>query len=222
MWGNKCSKPMWKEPAVPDSADAGSNLVLILIWVDLMKNKFIFVCGLGFFFPFQGVWLGQRGTGRKGEEKDEGLLWALPKVWAAVSRTNLEISMIYISPFLSPSLIHGGHKMNRKRDWYILTVWNAACLQKIPSKNDMSGLVFRKRAMRRVPKDRHHEADWENTSGSDNTDTEGSWERDNTKVPWKGITPTPKAPQEPISEGNTSLYSVAVPLHFTLNGLFRF
>ncbi|KAM6336868.1 caspase recruitment domain-containing protein 9 isoform 3-T3 [Alca torda] len=35
-------------------------------------------------------------------------------------------------------------------------------------------LVFRKRAMRRVPKDRHHEADWENTSGSDNTDTEGS------------------------------------------------
>ncbi|XP_075375398.1 caspase recruitment domain-containing protein 9 isoform X1 [Mycteria americana] len=32
----------------------------------------------------------------------------------------------------------------------------------------------RKRAMRRVPKDRHHEADWENTSGSDNTDTEGS------------------------------------------------
>ncbi|XP_027633874.1 caspase recruitment domain-containing protein 9 isoform X4 [Falco biarmicus] len=35
-------------------------------------------------------------------------------------------------------------------------------------------LVFRKRAMRRVPKDRHHEADWENTTGSDNTDTEGS------------------------------------------------
>ncbi|KAM6117488.1 caspase recruitment domain-containing protein 9 [Phoenicopterus ruber ruber] len=32
----------------------------------------------------------------------------------------------------------------------------------------------RKRAMRRVPKDRHHEADWENTTGSDNTDTEGS------------------------------------------------
>ncbi|XP_041262398.1 caspase recruitment domain-containing protein 9 isoform X1 [Onychostruthus taczanowskii] len=32
----------------------------------------------------------------------------------------------------------------------------------------------RKRAMRRAPKDRHHEADWENTSGSDNTDTEGS------------------------------------------------
>ncbi|NXM49692.1 CARD9 protein, partial [Gymnorhina tibicen] len=32
----------------------------------------------------------------------------------------------------------------------------------------------RKRAMRRVPKGRHHEADWENTSGSDNTDTEGS------------------------------------------------
>ncbi|XP_042642683.1 caspase recruitment domain-containing protein 9 isoform X3 [Tyto alba] len=31
----------------------------------------------------------------------------------------------------------------------------------------------RKRAMRRVPKDRHHEADWENTTGSDNTDTEG-------------------------------------------------
>ncbi|XP_010075706.1 PREDICTED: caspase recruitment domain-containing protein 9 [Pterocles gutturalis] len=30
----------------------------------------------------------------------------------------------------------------------------------------------RKRAMRRVPKDRHHEADWENTTGSD--DTEGS------------------------------------------------
>ncbi|XP_027543508.1 caspase recruitment domain-containing protein 9 isoform X2 [Neopelma chrysocephalum] len=35
-----------------------------------------------------------------------------------------------------------------------------------------SGL--QKRAMRRVPKDRHHEADWENTTGSDNTDTEGS------------------------------------------------
>ncbi|XP_075026828.1 caspase recruitment domain-containing protein 9 isoform X2 [Calonectris borealis] len=35
-------------------------------------------------------------------------------------------------------------------------------------------LVSRKRAMRRVPKDRHHEADWENTTGSDNTDTEGS------------------------------------------------
>ncbi|XP_053818455.1 caspase recruitment domain-containing protein 9 isoform X2 [Vidua chalybeata] len=35
-----------------------------------------------------------------------------------------------------------------------------------------SGL--QKRAMRRAPKDRHHEADWENTSGSDNTDTEGS------------------------------------------------
>ncbi|NXQ25968.1 CARD9 protein, partial [Alaudala cheleensis] len=32
----------------------------------------------------------------------------------------------------------------------------------------------RKRAMRRAPRDRHHEADWENTSGSDNTDTEGS------------------------------------------------
>ncbi|XP_027742969.1 caspase recruitment domain-containing protein 9 isoform X5 [Empidonax traillii] len=31
----------------------------------------------------------------------------------------------------------------------------------------------RKRAMRRVPRDRHHEADWENTTGSDNTDTEG-------------------------------------------------
>ncbi|KFV76154.1 Caspase recruitment domain-containing protein 9 [Struthio camelus australis] len=32
----------------------------------------------------------------------------------------------------------------------------------------------RKRAMRRVPKNRPHEADWENTTGSDNTDTEGS------------------------------------------------
>ncbi|NXE92046.1 CARD9 protein, partial [Menura novaehollandiae] len=32
----------------------------------------------------------------------------------------------------------------------------------------------RKRAMRRVPKERHHEVDWENTTGSDNTDTEGS------------------------------------------------
>ncbi|KFO82538.1 Caspase recruitment domain-containing protein 9 [Cuculus canorus] len=32
----------------------------------------------------------------------------------------------------------------------------------------------RKRAMRRAPKGRHHEADWENTTGSDNTDTEGS------------------------------------------------
>ncbi|KAM9256797.1 caspase recruitment domain-containing protein 9 [Cariama cristata] len=32
----------------------------------------------------------------------------------------------------------------------------------------------RKRALRRVPQDRHHEADWENTTGSDNTDTEGS------------------------------------------------
>ncbi|KAI6076062.1 Caspase recruitment domain-containing protein 9 isoform X2 [Aix galericulata] len=32
----------------------------------------------------------------------------------------------------------------------------------------------RKRAMRRVPKGQHHEADWENTTGSDNTDTEGS------------------------------------------------
>ncbi|KFZ55018.1 Caspase recruitment domain-containing protein 9 [Antrostomus carolinensis] len=32
----------------------------------------------------------------------------------------------------------------------------------------------RKRAVRRVPKARHHEADWENTTGSDNTDTEGS------------------------------------------------
>ncbi|NXK62404.1 CARD9 protein, partial [Sylvietta virens] len=32
----------------------------------------------------------------------------------------------------------------------------------------------RKRAMRRAPEGRHHEADWENTSGSDNTDTEGS------------------------------------------------
>ncbi|XP_056361510.1 caspase recruitment domain-containing protein 9 isoform X2 [Oenanthe melanoleuca] len=35
-----------------------------------------------------------------------------------------------------------------------------------------SGL--QKRAMRRAPKDRHHEVDWENSSGSDNTDTEGS------------------------------------------------
>ncbi|XP_062446806.1 caspase recruitment domain-containing protein 9 isoform X8 [Rhea pennata] len=35
-------------------------------------------------------------------------------------------------------------------------------------------LVFRKKAMRRVPKNRPHEADWENTTGSDNTDTEGS------------------------------------------------
>ncbi|XP_065552072.1 caspase recruitment domain-containing protein 9 isoform X3 [Lathamus discolor] len=32
----------------------------------------------------------------------------------------------------------------------------------------------RKRALRRAPKSRHHEADWENTTGSDNTDTEGS------------------------------------------------
>ncbi|KAM6243716.1 caspase recruitment domain-containing protein 9 isoform 3-T3 [Porphyrio hochstetteri] len=32
----------------------------------------------------------------------------------------------------------------------------------------------RKRALRRAPQDRHHEADWENTTGSDNTDTEGS------------------------------------------------
>ncbi|KAM6316216.1 caspase recruitment domain-containing protein 9 isoform 2-T2 [Podargus strigoides] len=32
----------------------------------------------------------------------------------------------------------------------------------------------RKRALRRVPKDGQHEADWENTTGSDNTDTEGS------------------------------------------------
>ncbi|XP_074780044.1 caspase recruitment domain-containing protein 9 isoform X2 [Athene noctua] len=32
----------------------------------------------------------------------------------------------------------------------------------------------RKRAMRRILKGRHHEADWENTTGSDNTDTEGS------------------------------------------------
>ncbi|XP_009976061.1 PREDICTED: caspase recruitment domain-containing protein 9 [Tauraco erythrolophus] len=31
----------------------------------------------------------------------------------------------------------------------------------------------RKRALRRVPRDRHHEADWEHTTGSDNTDTEG-------------------------------------------------
>ncbi|XP_065552074.1 caspase recruitment domain-containing protein 9 isoform X5 [Lathamus discolor] len=30
------------------------------------------------------------------------------------------------------------------------------------------------RALRRAPKSRHHEADWENTTGSDNTDTEGS------------------------------------------------
>ncbi|XP_015500582.1 caspase recruitment domain-containing protein 9 isoform X5 [Parus major] len=35
-----------------------------------------------------------------------------------------------------------------------------------------SGL--QKRAMRRAPKNRHHEVDWENSSGSDNTDTEGS------------------------------------------------
>lgn len=76
--------------------------------------------------------------------------------------------------------------------------------------------------MRRAPKDRQREADWENTSGSDNTDTEGSGERDNTKVPWKGTTPTPKAPQEPISEGNTSLFSMAVPLNFTHNELLRF
>ncbi|KFP83014.1 Caspase recruitment domain-containing protein 9 [Acanthisitta chloris] len=32
----------------------------------------------------------------------------------------------------------------------------------------------RKRAVRRAPKERQHEADWENTTGSDNTDTEGS------------------------------------------------
>nr|XP_056716186.1 caspase recruitment domain-containing protein 9 [Euleptes europaea] len=32
----------------------------------------------------------------------------------------------------------------------------------------------RKRALRRVPKGRYHEVDWENTTGSDNTDTEGS------------------------------------------------
>uniref|UniRef100_A0A493TXH8 Caspase recruitment domain family member 9 n=1 Tax=Anas platyrhynchos platyrhynchos TaxID=8840 RepID=A0A493TXH8_ANAPP len=42
------------------------------------------------------------------------------------------------------------------------------------SKTETSTLVFRKRAMRRVPKGQHHEADWENTTGSDNTDTEGS------------------------------------------------
>lgn len=35
---------------------------------DLMKNNFFF------FFLFQGVCLGQRGAGRKGEEEDEGLL----------------------------------------------------------------------------------------------------------------------------------------------------
>ncbi|KAM6336873.1 caspase recruitment domain-containing protein 9 isoform 8-T8 [Alca torda] len=45
-----------------------------------------------------------------------------------------------------------------------LALKRAVCLQSHPVK----------RAMRRVPKDRHHEADWENTSGSDNTDTEGS------------------------------------------------
>ncbi|XP_077188037.1 caspase recruitment domain-containing protein 9 [Paroedura picta] len=32
----------------------------------------------------------------------------------------------------------------------------------------------RKRALRRAPKGRYHEVDWENTTGSDNTDTEGS------------------------------------------------
>ncbi|XP_061459984.1 caspase recruitment domain-containing protein 9 isoform X2 [Rhineura floridana] len=32
----------------------------------------------------------------------------------------------------------------------------------------------RKRALRRVQKGKYHEVDWENTSGSDNTDTEGS------------------------------------------------
>ncbi|XP_074976571.1 caspase recruitment domain-containing protein 9 isoform X3 [Caretta caretta] len=32
----------------------------------------------------------------------------------------------------------------------------------------------RKRALRRVQKGRHHEVDWENNTGSDNTDTEGS------------------------------------------------
>lgn len=32
----------------------------------------------------------------------------------------------------------------------------------------------RKRALRRVPKSKYHVADWENTTGSDNTDTEGS------------------------------------------------
>ncbi|KAJ6640401.1 hypothetical protein lerEdw1_013772, partial [Lerista edwardsae] len=34
--------------------------------------------------------------------------------------------------------------------------------------------LHRKRALRRVPKGRYHTVDWENTTGSDNTDTEGS------------------------------------------------
>lgn len=50
---------------------------------------------------------------------------------------------------------------------------NAACWQKTPGP-DAAALVRRKRAMRRAPPGRHHEADWENTTGSDNTDTEGS------------------------------------------------
>jgi len=88
--------------------------------IDLISRgiQFIFVW---VFFPVQGVWLSQWGTGRKGAEEDEGLLWALSKVWTLVSGTNLDILMwlnwlascIYflfsVHP-LSPSLIHGGHK----------------------------------------------------------------------------------------------------------------
>lgn len=87
-------------------------------WCDLQRNP-VHIC-LD-FFPVR-VWLSQRGIGRKGAEEDEGLLWALPKVWTLVTRTNLDIpvwlnwlaSCMYF-PFsvhsLSPSLIHGGHKL---------------------------------------------------------------------------------------------------------------
>lgn len=62
--------------------------IITLIWSSEECSSYLFA-----FSPVQGVWLGQWGTGRKGAEEDEGLLWALPKVWPLVSRTNLDITL---------------------------------------------------------------------------------------------------------------------------------
>lgn len=144
--------------------------IIKLIWSSEGCSSYLFA-----FSPVQGVWLGQWGTGRKGAEEDEGLLWALPKVWPLVSRINLDITLrlnwlaccvyfFYSVCSLSSTLIQGGFK------FFTELIFRGST----SSKTEMSTLVFRKRAMRRVPKGQHHEADWENTTGSDNTDTEGS------------------------------------------------
>ena len=59
-------QPQNQPPLQSRFALPGANIDLIFRGI-----QFIFVC---IFFPIQGVWLSQRGTGRKGAEEDEGLL----------------------------------------------------------------------------------------------------------------------------------------------------